>query len=104
MPGFVYAFVTPSMPGVVKIGATEREVTESRAEANSWALSDYTIACYAQVEDPFAAKRGIRTALATMRVHPHRDFYRATTDEGRDSNLSNSYKQKRRGMDPGCRI
>jgi hypothetical protein len=50
MPGFVYAFVTPSMPGVVKIGATEREVTESRAEANSWSLSDYTIA---QVEDPF---------------------------------------------------
>jgi hypothetical protein len=83
MPGFVYAFVNPSMPGVVKIGATEREVTDSLAEANSLALSDYTIACYAQVEDPFAEKRGIRTALATMRVHPRRDFYRATTDEAR---------------------
>ena len=68
------------MPGVVKIGATEREVTESRAEANSWALSDYTIA---QVEYPFAAKRAIRTALATMRVHPRRDFYHSTTDEAR---------------------
>jgi hypothetical protein len=44
MPGFVYAFVTPSMPGVVKIGATEREVTESLAAANSWALSYYAIA------------------------------------------------------------
>ncbi len=70
------------MQGIVKIGATRREVTESPAEANKseWGPPEpYVVACYAQVEDPFA----VRTLIAGLRVHPRRDFYRATTDEAR---------------------
>ena len=85
--GWVYAFANASMQGILKIGATRREVTESLAEANKeeeWGpLEPYVVACYAQVEDPFAAKRSMRTVLAGLRVHPRRDFYRATTDEAR---------------------
>jgi hypothetical protein len=84
--GSVYAFATLSMPGLIKIGATRREVTESLAEANrsEWGPPEpFVVACYAQVEDPFAVKRSMRTVLAGLRVHQHRDFYRATTDEAR---------------------
>jgi hypothetical protein len=35
MGGWVYAFVTPSMPGVAKIGATTRNPSERLAEANA---------------------------------------------------------------------
>ena len=87
MPGFVYAFVCPSMPGVVKIGATTRDPNEILTEANKedeWGPPEpYVIACYAQVEDPFAAKRSVRALFAGRRVNPRRDFYRASADEAR---------------------
>jgi hypothetical protein len=33
--GYICAFVTPSMPGLVKIGATARDPAERLAEANA---------------------------------------------------------------------
>jgi hypothetical protein len=35
MGGWIYCFVTPSMPGVVKIGATDRDPTERLREARA---------------------------------------------------------------------
>ena len=86
MPGFVYAFVHPTIQGLVRIGATTRDPYEILAEANKseWGpLEPYVIACYAQVEDPFAAKRSVRALVAGRRVNPRRDFYRASADEAR---------------------
>ena len=87
MPGFVYAFVCPSMQGIVKIGATEREVVERLRDANSsdtWRPPEpYVVACYAQVDDPFAVERQIHAALSELRINRRREFFRATEDEVR---------------------
>jgi hypothetical protein len=59
--GWVYAFVNASMQGIVKIGATRREVAERLKEANAsdtWRPPRaYVIACTAEVADPFATER-----------------------------------------------
>ena len=47
-PGYVYAFSTPSMPGIVKIGATDRDPSLRLAEANAgtWSPPEpYVVAC-----------------------------------------------------------
>ena len=33
--GYIYAFASPSMPGLAKIGATERDPADRLAEANA---------------------------------------------------------------------
>ncbi len=57
MGGWVYAFETPSMPGVVKLGATTRDPVERLNEANTcstWRLPEaYKIAWAANVDAPF---------------------------------------------------
>ncbi len=72
-------------PAFVKIGATERDPTERLREARActWHLPDYAITCAVEVEEPFAAERRIHAALALRRVHPRREFFRATADEAR---------------------
>jgi hypothetical protein len=86
-PGAVYAFVTPSMPGIVKIGATTRELTDRLREANesdTWRPPDpYAVACASWSEDAFEAERALHTALAARRVNSHREFFRLTVEETR---------------------
>jgi len=86
-PGAVYAFMTPSMPGIVKIGATTRELTERLREANesdTWRPPEpYAVACAAWVDDAFAAERALHTMLAVRRVNAHREFFRLTVEEAR---------------------
>jgi hypothetical protein len=59
----VYAFATPSMPGMVKIGATDRDVAERLRDANAsdtWRPPEpYTVVCAVRVEDAFATERAI---------------------------------------------
>ena len=77
MVGWVYAFVTPSMPGIAKFGATERDPTERLREANActWHMHEYAIAAAQEVDDPFAVERAIHAMLASRRVHPRREFF-----------------------------
>ena len=86
-PGTVYAFVTPVMPGIVKIGATTRELTDRLREANesdTWRPPEpYAVACASWVDDAFAAERSLHTALAARRVNTHREFFRLTVEEAR---------------------
>jgi len=81
------AFVTPSMPGIVKIGATTRELADRLREANesdTWRPPEpYVAACAARVTDAFAAERSLHTRLAERRVSSHREFFRLTVDETR---------------------
>ena len=86
-PGTVYAFVTPVMPGIVKIGATTRELTDRLREANesdTWRPPEpYAVACASWVDDAFAAERALHTALVARRVNTHREFFRLTVEETR---------------------
>ena len=83
--GWVYALATPSMPGLVKLGATERDPSERLSEANAhdtWRPPEaYVVACATEVNDPFAVERAVHAAFAARRVHPRREFFRATADE-----------------------
>jgi hypothetical protein len=85
--GWVYAFANASMPGIVKIGATDREVAERLKEANksdTWRPPRaYVIACTAEVADPFATERAIHALLASRRVDRKREFFEITADEAR---------------------
>jgi hypothetical protein len=86
-PGTVYAFVTPVMPGIVKIGATTRDLADRLREANesdTWRPPEpYVVACAARVTDAFAAERSLHTALCGRRVNAHREFFRLTVEEAR---------------------
>ena len=85
MAGWVYGFASPSMPGVIKIGATRRELAERLAEANAsdtWRPPHaYVVACAAEVTDPFACERAIHTLLAARRVNHRAEFFEITADE-----------------------
>jgi hypothetical protein len=86
-PGTVYAFVTPVMPGIVKIGATTRDLADRLREANesdTWRPPEpYVVACAARVTAAFAAERSLHTALCGRRVNAHREFFRLTVEEAR---------------------
>jgi hypothetical protein len=84
MVGWVYAFETPCMPGIVKIGATVRDPAERLRKANAGDTGPpqaYRIAWAAKVEDPFLVKRRIHAAFTERRINPRRDFFRATAED-----------------------
>jgi hypothetical protein len=83
--GWVYAAVSASMPGIVRIGASQHDPEERVREANAseWNLPDYTVACATEVDDPFAAKRRVYIAFSHRRIDPRRTFFRATVEEAR---------------------
>ena len=85
--GYIYAFTTPSMPGIFKIGATDRDPGERLAEANAshtWCPPEPYVAAYtAAVGGAFATERAIHEALSASRVHPRREFFRISVEEVR---------------------
>ena len=92
MAGYVYAFATRSMPGVVKIGATTRDPSERLAEANAsdtWRPPHpYVVVCAVEVADAFASERAVHAVLAARRVGAQsarsaREFFEITEQEVR---------------------
>ena len=78
--GHICAFVTPSMPGLVKIGATARDPAARLAEANAPTPGrppePYYLACSFSVpiDETFQMKRALYAILADRRVNARRDF------------------------------
>ena len=87
MVGWVYAFESPSMPGMVKIGATDRDPEERLHDANesdTWRPPEaYRIAWSVEVDAPFLVEKRIHSAFAELRINPRREFFRITADEAR---------------------
>ena len=87
MSGWVYAFATPSMPDVVKIGATRRNPNERLDEANAsdtWRPPrPYVVVCATEVADPFACERAVHALLAARRVNTRHEFFEITAHEAR---------------------
>jgi hypothetical protein len=85
MTGWVYAFATPSMPGIIKIGATRRAPAARLEEANesdTWRPPRaYVAVCVAQVDDPFASERAIHALLAARRINARNEFFAMTAQE-----------------------
>ena len=83
--GYVYAFSTESMPGIFKIGMTERTPEKRLSEANG---SDefkpplpYVIAIYKKVNNCKETEKKIHALLSDKRINPHREFFKITIEE-----------------------
>lgn len=77
--GFVYVLHNPAMPGVYKVGATERS-PHQRAEELSRGTgvpAAYEVAYYGEVEKPFVWEAHVHRELEKYRINHLREFFRA---------------------------
>lgn len=85
--GYVYCFSNPSMPGIVKIGMTERTPDARLSEANSsdtWRPpTPYKIEFSKKVSNPSQKEKILHDLLAkyTDRINPRKEFFRVSLEE-----------------------
>jgi hypothetical protein len=83
--GYVYCMTNPSMPGLAKIGYTERTMDDRLQEANlsTWVPQPFSIEFARFVKDPNAKEQVIHRILAADRINPKREFFRVSPDRVR---------------------
>ena len=85
--GFLYCFSNQSMPGILKIGMTERTPEIRLNEANSsdtWRPpTPYKIEFAKKVYNPKQKETTLHTLLSqyTERINPKREFFRVSKEE-----------------------
>ena len=85
--GYLYCFSNPSMPGILKIGMTERTPEVRLKEANSsdtWRPpTPYIIEFAKRVMCPKEKETILHTILSkyTERIHQNREFFRVSVEE-----------------------
>ena len=85
--GYIYCFSNPSMPGIYKIGMTERTPEIRLIEANSsdtWRPpTPYKIEFAKNVLNPKQKETTLHTLLSqyTERINPKREFFRVSQEE-----------------------
>lgn len=81
--GFVYVLGNTSMPGIYKIGMTEKAPME-RLEQLSMATAcptPFWLAMYIQVENPKDAEHQVHQELSHARINRSREFFRSSLRE-----------------------
>jgi hypothetical protein len=80
--GLVYVLSNPSMPGLVKIGRTERDVQQRVAElsAASGVPAAFVLEAAYPAIDSGAAEAAVHVRLAQFRL-PGREFFRVAVEE-----------------------
>ena len=85
--GYIYCFSNSSMPGILKVGMTERmpEIRLSEANASdTWRPpTPYKIEFAKKVSNPSQKEKTLHTLLEqyTERIHPRREFFRVSQEE-----------------------
>lgn len=82
--GYVYCMSNPAMPGMVKIGYTERPMEDRIQEANiacTWIPLPFTVEFARRVKDPNHKEQIVHRILKEKRVNPKREFFRVTAEE-----------------------
>jgi hypothetical protein len=78
--GYLYCMSNPSMPGLLKIGYTERTIEDRLQEANiggTWCPpTSYEVELSKFVKDVQKKERILHKLLQEKRVHPGREFFR----------------------------
>ncbi|MBI4472007.1 MAG: GIY-YIG nuclease family protein [Acidobacteria bacterium] len=78
---FIYVLTNKAMPGLVKIGFTDRETPERALELQTTGVPfPFRVHRSWVVEDPAAAERSVHMALAKHRVSVDREFFRVSPD------------------------
>ena len=81
--GFVYCMTNFYMPGICKIGMTDRSPSQRRAElsASTSVPWDFDIMFYVEVEDALSVERAAHAAFAAVRVSDSREFFKCSPAE-----------------------
>ena len=83
----IYCFSNPSMPGIYKIGFTERNVEERLAEANhcTWVIELFQIEFFVLVDNPREKEQTLHKLLENskniIRVNPKREFFQGKLED-----------------------
>jgi hypothetical protein len=80
--GYVYCMSNPAMPGLLKIGYTERTLDERLQEANlsTWVPHPFLLEFAKFVKQPNAKEQIVHRILAAERVNARREFFRTTVE------------------------
>ncbi len=85
MPNIVYVLTNPAMPGIVKIGMTERDDVQRRmSELYSTGVPlPFECVIARQIEDIEAARveNALHIAFDSNRINPSREFFQIETDQ-----------------------
>lgn len=76
--GFVYVLANAAMPGIYKVGFTERSPSlRCRELSQSTSVPvDFELVCYAEYENAHAREQEIHSMLADLRLSRGREFFR----------------------------
>jgi hypothetical protein len=82
--GYVYVMSNPSMPGLLKIGYTERPIEERLQEANqgnTWIPMPFSLELSKFVNEPQKKEMTIHKILDAHRVNPKREFFNTDMEQ-----------------------
>ncbi len=74
----------PSMPGLYKLGYTERQIEERLQEANqpnTWIPTPFVLELSKYVNEPQQKEKTLHTLLDKERVNPKREFFRVEIEK-----------------------
>lgn len=76
--GFIYCLGNEAMPGIYKIGMTERAPSQRCEELSSSTSAPlpFDLLFYGEVEDPLRVERQIHSEFYLERVNDYREFFR----------------------------
>lgn len=85
--GIVYILTNPSMPGLVKIGMTTRDMSARLRELNAatGVPQAFEVIYTIRVSDCAAAERSVHEALREKRTNQGREFFQVSTAEAIDA-------------------
>jgi hypothetical protein len=81
--GFVYILFNPCMPGLLKIGCTNRSPNERARELSNptGVPDDFRVLAYFELEDFQHWERKIHTDFDRLRFNPSREFFRVSVPD-----------------------
>jgi len=83
MSEFIYVLENPSMSGIVKIGRTDRDVSQRASELSSHTgvPTDFVVVKAYAVTNAIEAEKRIHERLSEYRVSENREFFRIESDD-----------------------
>jgi hypothetical protein len=87
MFGYIYILSNPYMPGVVKIGRTERDPNERISEISSatGVPAPFVLEYSVFVPDLEMAEKEIHVALSGNRVDDNREFFKLSVEQAKEA-------------------
>lgn len=83
MYGFLYVLTNPSMPGLAKVGQSEKHPASRATELSNHTgiPTPFGVAFYIEVTNRVEAEQRVHSALKGCRVSSQREFFRTSPEE-----------------------